>query len=95
MSNKEGGGGRWDCLIICVLCVLVCARLGITDWRTGGRSHKGDVRQWRECEHRNNGVRESTSEEDEKSNQSIQLGVYQLCMASVLFFLGKKRRGIG
>lgn len=52
------------------------------------------MRQWREWEHRNNGVRESTSEEDEKSNQSIQLGVYQLCMASILF-LGKKRRGIG
>lgn len=54
----------------------------------------GDVRQWRERKHRNNGVKESTSEEDEKSNQSIRRGVYQLCMASILF-LGKERRGIG
>lgn len=52
------------------------------------------MRQRRESKCRNNGVRESTSEEDEKYNQSIQLGVYQLCMASILF-LGKKRWGIG
>lgn len=55
---------------------------------------QGGVRQWRECKHRNNGVRESTSEKVEKSNQSIHLGVYQLCMASILL-LGKERREIG
>jgi len=54
----------------------------------------GAVRQRREGDHRNNGVRESTSEDDEKSNQSIQRGAYQLCMASILF-LGKERGGIG
>lgn len=65
------------------LGVFVCVCLGITDQR---EESQGDVRQRREHEQRNNGVRESTSEEDEKSKQSIQLGVYQLCMASILFF---------
>lgn len=68
-------------------CVCLCVH-------TLREESQGDVRQWREREHRNNGVKESTSEKDKKSNQSIQLGVYQLFMAAVLF-LGKERRGIG
>lgn len=43
---------------------FVCVRLAFADWR---EESLGDVRQQREKEHRNNGVRESTSEEDEKS----------------------------
>ncbi len=70
-------------LFVCV-CVFWYYRL--KDWR---EEPQGVVRQWREHEHRNNGVRESTLEEDEKSKQSIQLGVYQLCMASI-HFLGKE-----
>lgn len=36
IGQSDSGGGRWDCLLI---FVYVC--LGITGWRTRGRSHRG------------------------------------------------------
>lgn len=95
MSSKAGGGGKtglYHNLFVCVFGACVFRYQSLEDRR---EEPQGDVRQWREREHRNNGVRESTSEEDEKSSQSIQLGVYQLCMASILLFWGHRRRRRG
>lgn len=61
----------------------------------GGVRGKGG-RQGRECERRSNGVRESTSKEDEKSNKSMQLGVLLIIYVfnRVFGFLVKQKRGI-